>query len=43
MVDPKSNKQNDFQVYDMVRGQIVDIQSFTFSDHRSNIYDLFNG
>ena len=43
IVDPKSNKQNDFQVYDMVRGQIVDIQSFTFSDHRSNIHDLFNG
>lgn len=43
MVDSRSKTQSDFQIYDMATGQVVDIQSFTFSDHRNNIRDLFNG
>jgi hypothetical protein len=42
MLSSSSNTDVHFEVYDMVRGQAVDMQSFTFADHRRNISSLFN-
>ena len=41
MLSSSLNTGVHFEVYDMVRGQAVDMQSFTFADHRRNISSLF--